>query len=264
MGFSVNQYNKDDNTDVNLFMSALTDGTPIRIKEPTDMGIMGQSINPFENEGVYISTGLRSGNNYYFHGKVKRMLSDTQVFYVYLVNKDEAALGQNQQYIKTITVQSGEGWTNIEFTFSPLVDFDTIVFKLQRNAKDYIPESCRYPTIIYQELSQVNNLLDKLGLMSLYKIGVQSRPGFLMCINGEEIRTGKTGIYELKNGFVLITFFSAMAAAEEPEGIEELMNSLPEGTSEQITSTCIFRSDVVRYINNFSLDYVYENEGGNV
>jgi hypothetical protein len=31
---------------------------------------------------------------------------------------------------------------------------------------------------------------------TLQKIGVQSEPGLLMCINGEEIHVGQSGIYE--------------------------------------------------------------------
>ena len=36
---------------------------------------------------------------------------------------------------------------------------DTILFKLQRSVVDYDTSTCRYPTIIYQELSEINNLL---------------------------------------------------------------------------------------------------------
>ncbi|MBQ8206354.1 MAG: hypothetical protein IJZ77_02735 [Bacilli bacterium] len=259
MGYIVNQYNKDENTE---FMTALTGGTPVRVKEQADMGIMSsQSINPFVNEGVYMEESLMASSNYYFHGKIKRT-SDIQIFYIYLINKDDVSLEANQQYLKTITVQSGTGWSDVEFMFTPLINFNTILFKLQRTAIDYNPDTCRYPTIIYQELSLIKNLLVNLNVESLYKIGVQSRPGFLMCINGEEIRTGKSGIYELRNGFIKVTFFSAVSAADETAELKNLMETLPDGSSSKIESVCLFSSNVARIIDNFSLDYVYE--GGTI
>lgn len=263
MSFIVNQYNKGNNVDSSVFMTPLVGGRAIRIREHADMGIMSaQSISPFLNEGLYMKESFVTETNYYFHAKIKRMEESVQTFYIYLVNKDDASLEASEQYLKTITVQSGTGWADIDFIFSPLMAFDTILFKLQREAIDYSTSSCRYPTIIYQELSIINNLITTLGLKSLYKIGVQSRPGFLMCINGEEIRTGRSGIYELKNGFILITFFSAVAPAEITKEVENLMNSLPQGNKDEITSQCAFAVNIKRPIDNFSLDYVYE--GGTV
>lgn len=60
-------------------------------------------------------------------------------------------------------------------------------------------------------LRKIHNLITtkvkpKHNVTSLVKIGVQSRPGTLMCINGEEIRVGKTGFYEINSG-VDITYF---------------------------------------------------------
>lgn len=265
MGYIVNQYNKGENTDNSIFMTALAGGTPIRVKEQSDMGIMGsQSINPFVNEGVYMAQSLTASNNYYFHGKIKRT-DDIQIFYIYLVTASAVETDssykletETEQYLKTITVQRGTGWADIEFIFTPLVDCNTILFKLQRTVVDYNPDTCRYPTIIYQELSLIKNLLSELNIKSFYKIGVQSRPGFLMCINGEEIRTSKSGIYELRNGFIKTTFFSAVAAAKDSAQLKTLMSTLQEGTSIKTESVCLFSTEVVRDIDNFSLDYMYQ------
>ena len=258
MGYAVNQYNKSD-TDNSFFMTALENGVPVRVKEKVDISSIGaQTINPFENEGIYMENKLEASKNYYFHGKIKQK-ADVQIFYVYLVEKDNTSTEANEQYLKTITVPSGDKWTDVEFIFTPMMGFDTILFRLQRTVMDYTPSTCRYPVIIYQELSVINNLLkEKLDLDMLYKIGVQSRPGFLMCINGEEIRIGRSGIYELRNGFVFITFFSAVSAAKDPSNLQDLMNRLPEGSSSKIDSQCIFNTATNRDIDNFSLDYVYK------
>ena len=260
MGYIVSQYNKSDTTDNSIFMTALGGGKAIRIKEQSDSGVMGSVyMNPFLNEAVYFpKSSLEASKYYYFHGKVKRS-NEEQIFYIYLMDKDNTNVDANQQFIKTITVQSGTGWSDIEFMFSPFEAFNTIVFKLQRTAIDYDQDTCRYPTIIYQELSLINSLTTILNIDKFYKIGVQSRPGFLMCINGEEIRIGKTGIYELKNGFVAIEFFSAIAAAKDPEWLEDTLNGLAESTSENINSQCYFdAANADRDISNFSLDYIYE------
>ena len=239
-------------------MSFITNGDPIRVPEQSDTGIMGiKTSNPFFNEGIRVSL-LEASKNYYFHGKIKRNVSETQVFYIYLINEQDTSLTANQQFLKTITIQSGTGWVDIELIFTPFVNFDTILFKLQRSVVDYDVNTCRYPTIIYQELSEINNLLTFLNIKSLYKMGVQSRPGFLMCINGEEIRTGRSGIYELKDGFITINFFSAVAAADDPDNLEQLMESMVDSTLTNSASVCLFNRLTKRTIDNFSLDYVYK------
>ena len=83
MGYIVSQYNKSE-LDNDFFMTPLENGIPVRIKEKVDMGAIGsQSINPFENEGIYMENKLETSKNYYFHGKIKQK-TDVQVFYVYL------------------------------------------------------------------------------------------------------------------------------------------------------------------------------------
>ena len=43
------------------------------------------------------------------------------------------------------------------------------------------------------------NILDDVTY-PLKKIGIQARPSFLMCINKQEIRIGRSGIFEVNNG----------------------------------------------------------------
>ena len=80
-----------------------------------------------------------------------------------------------------------------------------------------------------------------------------------MCINGEEIRTGRSGIYELKDGFITITLFSAIAAAEDPVELDAAKKG-PVSTKESNNCICLFDKNKTRVIDNFSLDYVYENK----
>ena len=233
----------------------IKNGRASRIQEQGDSGLTGSiTMIPFKNECVVLQESLVASNNYYFHGKIKR-IDSLQIFYIYLVNENDTSLEPKQQYLKTVIIQPGTGWADIEFIFSPFIAFNTILFKLQRDVTDY--SNPRYPVIVYQELSLINNLLSSENISSCYKIGVQSRPGFLMCINGEEIRTGKSGIYELKNGFISITFFSAVAAAKDPDNLNEILNDTPIPGSEIIGSKCIFETVSDRIIDSFSLDYMY-------
>ncbi len=49
--------------------------------------------------------------------------------------------------------------------------------------------------------SYVNNGIKINVPETLTKIGIQGPPGLLMCINGEAIRIGPSGIYEINNGY---------------------------------------------------------------
>lgn len=56
---------------------------------------------------------------------------------------------------------------------------------------------------IYSILNVLNNLN---GVTTLNKIGIQAKPNQLVCINGEPIRIGKSGLYELNNLNIEINF----------------------------------------------------------
>ena len=54
-----------------------------------------------------------------------------------------------------------------------------------------------------EKLQEINNLITALNVSStgkLKQIGVQSAPGFLMSIDGEPVRVGRTGMYEINYG----------------------------------------------------------------
>lgn len=283
MSYILNQFNQPkvaasdvSSADNQVYMTPLSNGTPKRRKNASDSGVSGTILDPFFDECLQFDSSLEVGVNYYFHAKIKRMKSD-QLFYVSLVNFTDSG---KSQYLKTITVQAGldNEWVDFEIIFSPLITFDCILFQLQRTVEDYREET-RYPVIVYEELSRINNVISskiQTGA-ELLKIGVQSHPGLMMCINGEEIHIGRTGIYEIRNGVVLVNFFSVLfAAVEDEEGqnplidprtgsrcsLEEYLDyvaSLPIVTEEDNTnSQCIFKNSKLRAIDAYTLDYMYE------
>lgn len=321
MGYVLKQYNyrtgSDDGTD---FMIPIQNGEPSRQTIVYNMNVYSSVDLNFKDECLYIEGGFSSNNTYYFHGKIKK-LTTSQIFNIKLYNDSEGVTdieGYKEQYIKTIQVEKSnneydEGtnitynyvqsdWVDVEFIFTPQVTFQYLAFELQRTVEDDIVSkdgnlSLRYPIIAYEELSIVNNILNKKLNMTenLIKIGIQSRPGLLMCINKEEIRTSRTGIYEFKNGVMTINFFSVCRALEEESydidvnktnvndmnmatwmryiniqlyNIEKALynGSIDSRTAgarkAELLSRCFFNSNkyrkATRKIDNFSLDYLYK------
>lgn len=300
MNYRISQYNyspKSSEFNSNNFM-AVIDSSDIweaaRINTLIDSNsniILGATNT---EECVKLSRGkaLNSENIYYLHAKIKRMASDMTI-YVQLTNYNLVPAQRTTQYLQTINIQKGNNleWYDFEIIFKPLTDnFDCIVFQLQRTVADFDGEGYRIPIILYEELSIVKNFKTNLTGNKIIKMGVQARPGVLMCINGQGIHIGRNGIYEVRNGIVYVDYFSIVKAATEIEDGETLIQGevkkvdgkdeiLHEGlTLEQFLyemaisnkyinleegktfNECIFNHPKERIINAFTIDYMYEVE----
>jgi hypothetical protein len=235
---------------------------------------MGASL--FTNECIS-GLNLVTSNYYYLRCQVKRMTS-SQIFNIKLINYDDDTK-RLEQFIKQVTIRGGdrEEWVSVECIFHPVISFDTIVFELQRTMQDY-REMIRYPKIDYQQLGSINNIIpSKVGTeQPLLKIGVQSRPSLVMCINGEEIHTSRSGVFEIRNGIIPIKSFSVVNAAQETTSviddwknevnaqIEAIENSHmtveeKEAAYSNIQSRCFFGSGKKYMIDAFTLDYMYSD-----
>ena len=100
---------------------------------------------------------------------------------------------------------------NFEVLFTPIQDNITrIGFIRKKRRYDYMGSGAERTLLLtVNSYGIVNNLLPYVPGMRQHqaeKIGVQSKPGFYMCINGEPIRVGKSGVYEINNG-LNISFF---------------------------------------------------------
>lgn len=270
MGYILGQYNFNSQQsagDLNTFMTYITNATVKTRPTVTDSGISGGSSFNFDNVCITnIDGGLQPNINYYFHGKIKR-LSSAQVIYIKLVNYDEATSEVKEQYIKTITIAGSANatdWVDVEFIFNPFVTFDTILFELQRTLTDDYPIG-RTVIVAFEEISIINNLINsKVGLegTELIKIGVQSRPSFMMCVNGEEIHTSRSGIYELKSGVILVSFFAPVGFGKETTtALEDWQNEVNQRViagETNIPSQHFLGTNKDRQISNFTLDYIYK------
>ena len=283
MSYVLNQLNQPqidvtDPAQTKAYMTLQDLGAARRRQNVSDSGVSGGSLNPFYDECVQFNKSLTTGATYYFHAKIKRLTS-SQKFYLYLVHYENQGSSDNKtQYLKTIEVQAGDesDWVDFEMLFSPLQQFDCLLFQLQRTIDDY-GNGARYPRIVYEELSAVNNAITtkiKAGI-ELTKMGVQSHPGLIMCINNEEIHVGRSGSYEVRNGIISVDFFSVIAAAEEDyDGTNPLtidskrvtltqyLTSVASETtitsSDATNSKCIFGNSKLRGMDAFVLDYMYK------
>ena len=68
----------------------------------------------------------------------------------------------------------------------------------------------------------LNNIIPQ-GMKNWIKIGYQSRPGSLIVVNGEPIRVGRSGIYELNNGTKIESFMIASPNGSDNEKIDAFL-----------------------------------------
>lgn len=154
------------------------------------------------------SDGLRA-KNYYIRFKVYKK-KNPQTIIVKAINTEKQT--DNSQSVRTIEVAAGKetDYSMYEIVISPNNTYNQIKFDLQRELEDYNTKNtdgtygriCKIEIVRFDEIYNVVNYLNSFtNKTSLLQIGVQSAPGLLMCINGEEIRVGRSGIYEILNGY---------------------------------------------------------------
>ena len=286
MSYIIGQFNHrvDEQEQPPAFITPITEGTARRRQATGDKGTIEDLLSDTYDECISDLT-LMPSNYYNFRCQIK-IMTDEQTFLVKLVNYDSST-NPVEQFIKEINVESGERekWVTVEFIFHPLIQFDTILFQLKRTVNDYRNEM-RYPKICYQQLGYLKNIINsKINEgISLLKIGVQSHPGLALCVNGEEIRISRTGIFEVKNGVIPVKFFSVAEAAKEVntdptshetvegwkkwinEQVEIIENAeysdkrVKEKEMSEIYSECFFDTEKEYIVDSFVLDYMYKDK----
>lgn len=164
--------------------------------------------------------------SYFLKYKIRKQEEEQVITIKLLKSKEEL---DNEQFLTTITVPKGNPseYFSFDLVISPNSTYDRIAFILHRNASDYNfeegAETGAYGRIVeieveyYEEIINIidtylNASIDNVGLLK--QIGVQGPPGMLMCIEGEGIRIGRSGIYEINNG-VVISFFGVVIHSDE-------------------------------------------------
>ena len=148
--------------------------------------------------------------SYYFRFRVQKQEKE-QIIDVKLI--DPSKVTDGTQTISTVRVPAGDTQDYSVFDLVITINanriYEKIQFQLARDTSDFEEQNekgyyGRLTNITVENLSIIKNVIDVLNPSIenkgvLKQIGVQSAPGLMMCINGEQIRVGRTGIYELKN-----------------------------------------------------------------
>lgn len=216
MSLQIGQIRKNNNT------SYLTDLS----NNITDVSIVSQGFGEqvFTNYGIQLNGGFQTGIPYYLRFAVKRREADTDSgvtgesqarlqFSLYLyTDLSNHELGTSQKIADNIIVDpiiiesDTEQYRYFEFIFTPNKTYLYLAFVLTRITYDYTKEGGRSVSaedIFIKgnsgDLAIINNILPK-SLSAVDQIGIQTKPGTLLCINGEDIRVGRSGTYEINNG----------------------------------------------------------------
>lgn len=128
-----------------------------------------------------ITGNFIAAKHYYISINISTTTQEEQNISIVLKNSES---GQ-EQTIKRIKIMNGDT-ESIETVFVPNAAYDQIIIK-----------NCTNYTVSLNQAAEINNILTELGINKLTKIGVQGPSGLMMDINGEEIRVGRFGIYEL-------------------------------------------------------------------
>lgn len=163
---------------------------------------------------------LTSNNSYYLRFQVKKRspvsmgsMNDNgdQDIYLKLQHSDNS--NTNEQILKKYFISAKEDpnknedeYEIFEIVFTPNTEYDQITWELHRVGIDYAIDQTDDDNT-YGRLAEINDIkLFKIknkkdnNAQELTKIGIQGPPSLLMCINGQQIRLGRNGIYEINNG----------------------------------------------------------------
>lgn len=175
------------------------------------------SIIDFYDQCMYLNGAniVSSIYSYYLKFEVTQLPEVIQEFSIKL-QSDEVTV-DNIQNIRSFVVKQGLGTTTFELIFTPNSNYNQIIFELKRMALDFYTDngdgtSGRIMNIKILQFDRVINVISSYlaknfpGMTSLKKIGIQGPPGLLFCIDGEEIRIGRSGIYELYNEDITISY----------------------------------------------------------
>lgn len=160
------------------------------------------ALKPTEQDGI-------RAKNYYIRFRIYKK-ANPQTIIIKLINTNKQT--DNIQNLRTIIVDAGREteYNTYEIVIPPNNNYNQIKFELQRELEDYNKKNSdgtygRICKIEVMRLDEIYNVIDYLTTIinksALLQIGVQSAPGLLMCINGEEIRVGRSGLYEILNGY---------------------------------------------------------------
>lgn len=208
----------------------------------TTVQTAGYANKLFEDYAIQLpGSSFNANNTYYLRFTVKRIVNDDPRFVDYPMTKDandpremniklelfkddgsstggEYELGTYQIVESNVVIEpyiQGENtpYASFETIFTPNDTYTYLGFVLSRTTYDYLgtaPRDDIRGNIDFDEKGDVCTINSILPRAYVDKIGIQSRPGSLICVNREAIRIGRSGTYEINNG-VPVTFVGFVA-----------------------------------------------------
>ena len=201
-------------TQLDSYMTALNyDFIDLETQSPLSQGVvfLDKAITLSEQNVLQATDDTGAVvKSYYMRFKIYKKEDSEQLVTIKLVNTNKTE--DNQQTIKTVKIESGleNDYSTFDIVIAPNATYNNIQFILNRVVDDYntVDENNTYGRKmninidslkeIYNVIETLNPSIDNLG--RLKQIGVQSAPGLMMSIEGELIRVGRSGIYEINNG----------------------------------------------------------------
>ena len=127
-----------------------------------------------------------------------------------IILKNNSSTSSRSQTVASFTIPPLDNTNNrtaiIETIISPNSAYNQIILQIIRQIPQDFQTTNRIVNLVDEDtvLGTITNIVSVVGAeRGFMKIGVQGPSGLLMCINGEEIRIGPSGIYEIKNGYTI-------------------------------------------------------------
>ena len=187
----------------------------------------------FQNRCYNLNANINNQNCYYLRFNITRFPGSDQTIRLKLRKNEDITQEDNEQLIDIIKIEKGAPRTGgeqpaiaekvyLEYVLAPNGIYNQILWQLERTALDYAqPEEGvtwfgRKTIVEVEEFAQLVDVMSSLSVAGkpnskikyLSKIGIQGPPSLLTCINREQIRLGKNGIYELNNDKIKIASIS--------------------------------------------------------
>lgn len=196
--------------------------TPININDHMISNMSSPPSTAYSYNDTIIEVDLEKNQPYFLSIKIEETDVGIEQKADIKLYKDSAnnKLDSNSQYIDTIIIpvhsETSDGYKVFNFLFTPQIDScKKIAFILYRNSvlnqnQSTDPSKVKldinniYLFKLTNLIGHVNGVTTRSGNNALItQLGVHANPYTLMCINGEGIKIGKSGIFELNSTFGL-------------------------------------------------------------
>lgn len=162
-------------------------------------------------DAYFDNLDLNNRTYYYIKFAVTPLQTDQNIRLQISAGNENSLDTYAEQFIQSYRVPNQYATNSSKLYFetiiAPNANYSTIWWKLQRTSEDYREESGEHRSASISDV-EIRPVVNKIINKKIRKLGVQGPPSMLMCINGEPIRIGKNGIYELNNPNINIDFLS--------------------------------------------------------